>query len=276
MSGKELRREAWRLCGGRKGFLIGASLLAFLPVFAVGELDAICQAATGRTLSDWWYAPFQIAGLILSLGLARLVLGQADGGEKRMGELVCFFRGGRLGQALLVSLFLYAVSYAPVNLLNLIPTAGSILGSLFSFLVGGLIFPVRYCAALFPKSGAKGQILQGVGIGREAYLDILGYQIMVSIPLLGATLLFVIAVLLCPIVLLPVCAYVAAAVFLIPYMNLAQALYARELIQPPPPKPRVPARRRAMRLWKKDGWYYCGIRACPPGTGPLHKTKKAR
>lgn len=238
MSGKELRREAWSLCREKRGFLIGASLLGFLPAFAVGMILEICQAATGRTLSGWWYAPGQIVFLMFSLGLARLVLRLADGGEKRLGELIFFFQGEYLGQALLVSLFLYVATYVPVNLLDLVPTPGNLLGSLISFLIGGLVFPVQYYVALFPRDGAKRQILQGVGAGREAYFEILGYVILTSLPMIGVTVVFMVIILLWPLtvfLLLP--AYIAALIFLLPYMYLAYARYAKELIRPEPPPP---------------------------------------
>ena len=250
MSGKELRREAWSLCRGRRGFLIGASLLGILPAVAFETILEICQAATGRTLSGWWNAPGQILFLMFSLGLARLVLRLADGGEKRLGDLAFFFRGGYLGQALLVSLFLYAATYVPVNLLDLVPKPGNLLGSLLSFLIGGLVFPVQYYAALFPQDGAKRQIVQGVGTGREAYFEILGYQILTSLPMLGVTVVLMVMILLWPFtvfLLLP--AYIAALIFLLPYMYLACARYAKELIRPAPP---------------------------PPGEGPLNEIEKAR
>lgn len=178
---------------------------------------------------------------------------------------------------------------------------GSLLGSGVSLLLISVLFPVRYLLFLKPKRSAGQVIRAGTELGAGSLLTILAFQIRLCLPFIGW--LFVIAAF--RFILMKVMFYVpplwimgslilcmtviGLMAWYFPYISLAQARFAKELIvdtmeetaavdgmeqftkgllgTPPPFR----LMSRTMRLCRKDGWYYRDHKKGPVRKGPLER-----
>lgn len=183
---------------------------------------------------------------------------------------------------------------------------GTFLSTAGALLCGSILFPVGFLLFLKPERSAGQVIREGTGLGAASLLTILAFQIRLFLPLVGClivSLLFfaflngfgfylppfwIVGNLLIGAVV------IGLMVWYLPYIFLAQARFARELVFPgekmdlaealgtrgmvqftrglmgAPPQFRPSP--KTMRLHRGDGWYYRDHKKGPVRKGPLERT----
>lgn len=279
MTGREIRAWAREWVRGRRGILILAGVLVGIPSLLV----AVAQNTFHVTAPFWVTIPVSFLSTLLSFGCMKLALDLVEGRPGRISCLGFSFSGGMFGKAALVALCLslasFLVNLGP-NLLFRSEQLGVLLLGLSIDLVllvvyNTLTFLVGYRLVLSSGDGALTQLKEGIALGVHQFWDILVFGFWLELPLAGVTvglilLTFPLAFSLwatmigIPLILI---AFIAFACWYSPYMVLATAAFAEELLQPE----QSAAQNTVIRLMRLraggGGWYWCPLERGPVWTG---------
>lgn len=286
MTGSEIRRWA-RKNIGTEFWIYGASaLLSGLPV-GIGEKLFEDMDVTGGFSPLLWKVPLMLMGNLLYLGIAYMALTQAQGGEPGFRHLPAAFRREWFPKALLLTVITLVLR----NGMSWLTGGQSVeeknifilcIQAVVSLLLTSLLFLLEYLLFLEPKKKWTELIQSSFSLGWENFWSILGFQIMVTLPLVGGLLAVYLLARLLRSGFLVLCGFLALFFWWVGYSELAQARFAVELVAPPevgedreegldwgengplrsftaglmgPPPSPLPGSERKMKV-SGDGWYY--------------------
>lgn len=257
MNGKAIRHEAREQVRGRRGVLLLAVVLSNLPSFFCSQILPRVGFEVPRPLN--WIVSLFCA--LLGLGVIKIALEQMAGKEKTLLSLFFSFQRGVLLNALLITVLLNLFSILINTVTVLFGTTGMVISLNAAVVLGLVLFPVRYYFVLNPNRPLYGCLKKGLSLGFHWCGDVFVFHFWLYGPILLGYILFVVLTVLSRgslaiIFILFIVAVIGITVLFryLPYVTLAQAMFAMELIQDEeriePPTPL----KRHMSLVKKGGW----------------------
>lgn len=254
MNGRAIRQAAREQIKGRRGFLLVAVLLSNLPTVLCVQLLPRLGYVVPQAL-EWLVSLFCA---LLSLGVIKIALEQTESGPKTFGSLFFSFQKGiflnGLILTLVLGLFIRITEVAAVAL----GEAGVWISLLISFTLELFFFPIRYYFVLYHDLPLTVCLRDGLRLGRQWCGDIFLYQLFLFLPVIVffiiAFMLVFLSYLLSIVVVIIMLAGTTALIWYLPYVTLAQAMFAKEMILdearelPPPPS------KKCMKLARGDGW----------------------
>lgn len=222
MSNQDIRRWAREAIKGNIGFLVLASFICSFPTL----MGSLISYFSPDFLAAPWEWALDFVSNFMRLGEICVILKLIHTGQQDLTALATPFRPQWAGKALCVALVLSLWSAVHAAL----PDEG-LLGLVFTLVglvISTALFPVPYVLFFWPDWPAGQVIGEGFRAGYADFWDILGFQIVLCLPLLGIIFLMVLSplfgVLAVPCLIGGVVAIVAWGA----YATLAQTKYAME------------------------------------------------
>lgn len=257
MDGKGIRQAARKQIEGRRGFLLLAVVLSNILTVLSMQLLPRMSIAVPQAVS--W--PISLFCGLLGLGVIKIAMEQAESAQKSLKSLFfCFSRGVFLNALILLlilGIFSLLISTATTGL----GVVGTLLFSLAAILLDLLFFPIRYRFVLYPGRPLPEHLKEGIKLGVRWCGDVFIFHFWLYGPVILGFIIFLMltvfsrgALIAIFVLFLLLLVGIIALFWYLPYVTLAQAMFARELIldedrAAPPPPPQ-----KHMKLVKKDGW----------------------
>lgn len=222
VTGKEIRRWAWKKAKERRGLLIAICLAEILPLYVINRL----LLAISWPLREAVSFPFHVLGGLFQLGALFVILKAIQEEEIAFCQIMVPFHREWLKKAAIVTvvylLAVFVVQLIP-NLLmengkklmelsgyqgtkfiegnvyteeyngyrhgNSLRQFGNSLGSLLSLVLGGIWLPVNYLLFLKPEKTAFQVIREGTSLGLRSLGKIIVFQIVTILPVMILPLL---------------------------------------------------------------------------------------
>ena len=220
MSNRDIRGWAREAIKGNVGFLLLTSFICSLPTL----MGSLISYFSPDFLAAPWKWALDFVSDFMHLGEICVILKLIHTGQQDLTALATPFRPQWAGKALCVALVLSLWSAVHAAL----PDEG-LLGLVFTLVglvISTALFPVPYVLFFWPDWPAGRVIGEGFRAGYADFWDILGFQIVLGLPLLGIIFLMVLSplfgVLAVPCLIGGVVAIVAWGA----YATLAQTKYA--------------------------------------------------
>ena len=209
MSNQDIRLWARENIRGSIWFLLLLSFICSLP----GLIGGFFSLFSRDSLAAPWEWALDFVGHFMNLASICVVLKLIRTGEQDLAALSTPFQPSWVGKALAVALLLSLWSVVEAAL----PDEGlrGILSSILGFVISTALFPIPYVLFFYPDWPVGKVISEGFRAGYGDFWDIVGFQIVLALPILGVLLVILIV-------------GVAAIVAHTAYMILAQAKYAME------------------------------------------------
>ncbi len=222
MSNQDIRLWARENIRGSIWFLLLLSFICSLP----GLIGGFFSLFSRDSLAAPWEWALDFVGHFMNLASICVVLKLIRTGEQDLAALSTPFQPSWVGKALAVALLLSLWSVVEAAL----PDEGlrGILSSILGFVISTALFPIPYVLFFYPDWPVGKVISEGFRAGYGDFWDIVGFQIVLALPILGVLLVMLLSplfgILAFPILIVGVAAIVAHTA----YMILAQAKYAME------------------------------------------------
>lgn len=222
MSNQEIRLWARNAIKGNVGFLLLTAFICSVPQLIGGLISFFSP----ESLAASWEWALEFVTRFMSLGSICVVLKLIRTGEQDLTALAVPFQAPWVGKALTVALLLSLWSAVKAAL----PDKGlvGLLTAILGLLISTALLPIRYVLFFYPDWPVVKVISEGFQAGYGDFWDILGFSIILGLPLVGICILIALSP-FCGILAVPVLiGGVVALVSYIAYMDLAEVKYAIE------------------------------------------------
>lgn len=222
MSNQDIRGWAREAIRGNIGFLVLTSFICSLPTL----MGSLISYFSPDFLAAPWKWALDFVSDFMHLGQICVVLKLIHTGEQDLTALATPFRPQWAGKALCVALVLSLWSAVQAAL----PGEGfpGFVFALVGLVISTALFPVPYVLFFWPDWPAGQVIREGFRAGYGDFWDILGFQIILGLPLIGIIFLMVLSPFFGILAVPSLIGGIVAIVAYLAYMTLAQTKYAME------------------------------------------------